>query len=59
MTQNAAASVILWALSLVSGTQVVLDQVDIATRKQCANHEWPKQADQIHRDWCIGNGYKI
>jgi hypothetical protein len=33
--------------------------IDKATAKQCANHEWPQEKDQIHRDWCITNGYKI
>ena len=33
--------------------------IDKATTKQCLNHDWPKEANQIHRDWCIANGYKI
>jgi len=33
--------------------------IDKATAKQCLNHDWPKEANQIHRDWCIANGYKI
>jgi len=33
--------------------------IDKATAKQCITHDWPKDADQIHRDWCIANGYKI
>jgi hypothetical protein len=33
--------------------------IDKATAKQCITHDWPKKADQIHRDWCVTNGYKI
>lgn len=33
--------------------------IDKATAKQCITHDWPKDADQIHRDWCITNGYEI
>jgi hypothetical protein len=33
--------------------------IDRATTKQCLTHDWPKEADQIHRDWCVANGYKI
>jgi len=59
MKQNTAVVVILWAISLVSFTQIVIDQIDIATTKQCAANDWPVEADQQHRDWCIANGYKI
>jgi hypothetical protein len=30
-----------------------------ATVHQCATHDWPKQSDQLHRDWCVANGYQI
>lgn len=59
MKQNTAVVVILWAVSLVSFTQIVIDQIDIATTKQCSAHDWPVEADQKHRDWCIANGYSI
>lgn len=37
----------------------VIQSIDKATERQCATHDWPKSADQLHRDWCLGAGYKI
>ena len=50
-----------WMTILGIGSQVGAYYLDKATAKQCLNHDWPKDAaiDQVHRDWCIGNGYKI
>ena len=59
MKQDTAVVVILWAISLVSFTHIVLDQIDIATTKQCQAHDWPVEDNQRHRDWCIANGYQI
>ena len=59
MKQNTPVVIILSAITLVSGVQVVLDQIDIATRRQCATHDWPRESNQVHRDWCIANGYNI
>jgi hypothetical protein len=39
------------------GTQVTIYQLDKATAQQCANHDWPKEAHDIHMDWCAANGY--
>ena len=33
--------------------------LDAATARQCATHDWPKQLDQVHRDFCIGSGYQL
>jgi hypothetical protein len=52
-------SMIVYATILGVGSQLVVHQLDKATAKQCLNHDWPKEADQVHRDWCIGNGYRI
>jgi hypothetical protein len=32
--------------------------LDKATVKQCATHDWPQAAHQIHMDWCAANNYK-
>jgi hypothetical protein len=32
--------------------------LDKATAKQCATHDWPQAAHQIHMDWCAANNYK-
>ena len=58
-TKNFGVAVILYATILGVGSQLVIHQLDQATKKQCQTHDWPKEADQVHRDWCIGNGYKI
>ena len=52
-------AVILYATILGIGTQVAIHFLDKATAKQCITHDWPKEADQVHRDWCITNGYDI
>jgi hypothetical protein len=39
------------------GTQVTVYTLDKATAHQCANHDWPKQAHDIHMDWCAANSY--
>ena len=52
-------SMIVYAIILGVGSQLVVHQLDKATAKQCLVHDWPKEADQVHRDWCIANGYRI
>ena len=32
--------------------------LDKATAQQCATHDWPQAAHQIHMDWCAANNYK-
>jgi hypothetical protein len=59
MTQQLAAGIIAIATTMGIATQVTIHLLDVATTKQCLTHDWPKEADQIHRDWCIANGYKI
>lgn len=58
--QNVAALIIVQAFGLgIFAGPVAAYFIDKATTKQCLTHDWPKEADQIHRDWCITNGYKI
>ena len=58
--QNVAALIIVQAFGLgILAGPVAAYFIDKATTKQCLAHDWPKEADQIHRDWCITNGYKI
>jgi hypothetical protein len=59
MTQLIATYVIIAASIMGIGGQVVIHSLDKATAEQCRTHDWPKEADQIHRDWCITNGYDI
>jgi hypothetical protein len=54
------AIIIGWALGLgILAGPVAGHFIDKATAKQCINHDWPVEADQRHRDWCIANGYQI
>lgn len=57
--QTFGVSMVIAAIIMAVGSQVILLQLDKATARQCANHDWLKEADQVHRDWCIGNGYNI
>lgn len=41
------------------GTAIGAARLDRATAKQCATADWPKAADDVHRDWCRSNGYAI
>jgi len=59
MSQLIATYVLISASILGIGAQVTVHQLDKATAKQCLEHDWPKEADQVHRDWCLGAGYKI
>ncbi|NBS70045.1 hypothetical protein EBT31_14205 [bacterium] len=52
-------SVLIAAIIMGVGSQVMLHNIDKATAKQCANHDWPKAADSIHKEWCVTHGYKI
>lgn len=58
--QNVYALIIIqaFAIGIIAGP-VAGYFIDKATAKQCITHDWPKEADQIHRDWCVTNGYKI
>lgn len=53
----AATSISISVLATVG--QFVIYKLDQATAEQCRTHAWPAHADQVHRDWCITNGYKI
>jgi hypothetical protein len=33
--------------------------LDVATATQCATHDWPMKAHQVHMDWCVENGYQV
>jgi hypothetical protein len=54
-----SACVVAGAFCISLACQVMIYFVDQATVKQCKSHDWPASADQIHRDWCVGNGYEI
>ena len=54
-----AVATVIYAIILGVGSQVIIHQLDAATAKQCKQHDWPIQADELHREWCITNGYKI
>ena len=58
--QNVFALIVIqaFAMGIIAGP-VAGYFIDKATAKQCLTHDWPKEADQIHRDWCVTNGYKI
>jgi len=59
MTQQLAAVIIGIATTMGIGTQVTIHLLDVATAKQCRTHDWPKEHDTLHRNWCITNGYDI
>lgn len=50
---------IVIAIGAGIASQIGAHMLDQATAKQCREHAWPAHADQVHRDWCITNGYKI
>jgi hypothetical protein len=54
---NAATIICVAALIIGVGTQVSVHQLEKATAQQCANHDWPKSAHEVHMAWCAGNGY--
>jgi hypothetical protein len=45
------------AVLIVIGAQATIYTLDKATAQQCANHDWPKDAHDIHMDWCAANSY--
>ena len=58
--EHTFAAIIIWAFGLgILAGPVAGYFIDKATAEQCRTHDWPKEADQIHRDWCITNGYDI
>jgi hypothetical protein len=46
-----------FALLIGIGTQVTVHKLDEATAQQCAAHDWPVTAHQVHMAWCAANGY--
>jgi hypothetical protein len=53
------AIVIAWAFGLgILAGPVAGYFIDRATAHQCKTHDWPLEANQRHRDWCIANGYQ-
>jgi len=44
------------ALVLI-GSQISVTALDAATTKQCKNHDWPVNANDIHMAWCAANNY--
>ena len=59
MTQRIATYVIIAASIMGIGSQAVIYFVDKATAHQCNTHDWPKEHNTLHRNWCITNGYDI
>lgn len=58
--EHTFAVIIVWAFGLgILAGPVAGYFIDKATAEQCRTHDWPKEKDQVHRDWCIGNGYQI
>jgi hypothetical protein len=53
-----AYTICTFALVWGVASHFMLQQLDQATAKQCAAHDWPKPAHDIHMDWCKANGYK-
>jgi hypothetical protein len=54
---NVATVICGFAVLIGIVTQVTVHQLDKATAQQCASHDWPKQAHDIHMDWCAANSY--
>lgn len=52
-------SAVVYAVFITVVSQVAVKQLEVATAKQCKQHDWPVHADQVHKDWCKDNGYKI
>jgi hypothetical protein len=55
LASGAATLVVFTGLA----TAIGVARLDKATAKQCASADWPVKADDVHRDWCISNGYTI
>jgi hypothetical protein len=36
---------------------IIIHQLDKATAQQCASHDWPKEAHEVHLAWCAANNY--
>jgi hypothetical protein len=55
---SAAGSLVIFA---GLATAIGVSRLDHATAQQCAKADWPRdtKTDDIHRDWCISNGYTI
>ena len=60
MTSYATMAKLLvgFALLIGIGTQVTVHKLDEATAQQCATHDWPKAAHNVHMAWCAANNYK-
>jgi hypothetical protein len=52
-------SAVVYAAIIGVGSQLMVKKLEQDTAKQCAQHAWPVDADQLHKDWCKDNGYKI
>jgi hypothetical protein len=55
---NVAPVICGFAVLIGIGTQVTMHQLDKATAQQCASHDWPKDAHEVHMAWCAANGYE-
>jgi len=56
ITNKVYAFVLVCALVLI-GSQISVTALDAATTKQCKNHDWPVNANDIHMAWCAANSY--
>ena len=57
LTERVATAVCGIAVIIGIGTQVTVYQLDKATAHQCATHDWPKEAHEVHMAWCAANSY--
>jgi hypothetical protein len=57
--QVLAASVSTLVIITGVGTAIGAANLDRATARQCASSDWPKAANDLHRDWCVSNGYAV
>jgi hypothetical protein len=42
---------------VVTQPWLTLHNLKQATAHQCATHDWPANAHDIHMEWCADNGY--
>jgi hypothetical protein len=57
--QMVGAGVVVLLVVIGIGANVMAHKLDQEVRQQCANHNWPAEAHDIHVDWCSANGYAV
>jgi hypothetical protein len=58
MTSYATMAFVGFVATMAIVCHFGVQALDKATAKQCATHDWPQAAHQIHMDWCAANNYK-